>query len=40
VVVAEDVPIGTVLTEDKIASREVPQAYLEERNGTSRGWSR
>jgi pilus assembly protein CpaB len=31
-VVSEDTPIGAVLTEDKLAVREVPQAYVEERN--------
>ena len=31
-VVSEDTPIGSVLTEDKLAVRDVPQAYVEERN--------
>ena len=31
-VVSEDMPIGAVLTEDKLAIRDVPQAYVEERN--------
>jgi pilus assembly protein CpaB len=31
-VVSEDLPIGAVLTEDKLAVRDVPQAYVEERH--------
>ena len=31
-VVSEDTPIGAVLTEDKLAARDLPQAYVEERN--------
>jgi len=31
-VVSEDTPIGAVITEDKLAVRDVPQAYVEERN--------
>lgn len=31
-VVSEDTPVGAVLTESKLAVREVPQAYVEERN--------
>lgn len=31
-VVSEDLPIGAVLTDENLAARDVPQAYVEERN--------